>query len=158
MVAPVVLKADIVSKKASEKEGIQPLQYAGSMPKIENTNHTSATTRNPSLLCKLRSIFGVEKIPTRPKRQVVRVAGKYKDSIKNVDPMDLLFAETVPEIEPARIVKRKDFELDILSEEQAIDQLELIGNDFYIYRDNQTNLVNVVYKREDGNYGLIETR
>ena len=72
--------------------------------------------------------------------------------------MDLLFAETVPEVEPARIVKRKDFELDILSEEQAIDQLELIGNDFYIYRDNQTNLVNVIYKREDGNYGLIETR
>ena len=51
-----------------------------------------------------------------------------------------------------------DFELDILSEEQAIDQLELIGNDFYIYRNNQTNLVNVIYKREDGNYGLIETR
>ena len=91
-------------------------------------------------------------------RQVVRVAGKYKDKIKNVDPMDLLFAETVPEVEPAKIVKRKDFELDILSEEQAIDQLELIGNDFYIYRDNQTNLVNVIYKREDGNYGLIETR
>ena len=72
--------------------------------------------------------------------------------------MDLLFMDDVPEIEPAKIVKTKEFELDILSEEQAVDQLELIGNDFYIYRDNQTGLVNVLYKREDGNYGLIRTR
>ena len=91
-------------------------------------------------------------------RQVVRVAGKYKDKIKNVDPMDLLFGDDVPEIEPAKIVKTKEFELDILSEEQAVDQLELIGNDFYIYRDNQTGLVNVLYRRADGNYGLIKTR
>ena len=91
-------------------------------------------------------------------RQVVRMAGKYKDSIKNVDPMDLLFVDDVPEIEPARIVKTKEFELDILSEDQAVDQLELIGNDFYIYRDNQTGLVNVLYRRADGNYGLIRTR
>ena len=91
-------------------------------------------------------------------RQVVRMAGKYKDSIKNVDPMDLLFVDDVPEIEPAKIVKTKEFELDILSDEQAVDQLELIGNDFYIYRDNQTGLVNVLYRREDGNYGLIKTR
>ena len=61
-------------------------------------------------------------------------------------------------IVPAKIVKRKEFELDILSEEQAIDQLELIGNNFYIYRDNQTGLVNVLYKRDDGNYGLINTK
>lgn len=91
-------------------------------------------------------------------RQVVRAASKNKDSIKNVDPMDLLFFDDMPEIEPAKIVKTKDFELDILSEEQAIEQLELIGNDFYIYRDNQTGLVNVLYRRDDGNYGLIKTR
>lgn len=91
-------------------------------------------------------------------RQIVRIAGKVKDSVKGVDPLDLLFFDSVPQIEPAKIVKVKDFELDLISEEQAIDQLELIGNDFYIYRDNQTGLVNVLYKREDGNYGLIKTR
>lgn len=91
-------------------------------------------------------------------RQIVRIAGKSKDAVKDVDPMDLLFYDAVPVIEPARIVKRKEFELDLLSEDEAMDQLELIGNDFYIYRDNQTGLVNVLYKREDGNYGLIKTR
>ena len=91
-------------------------------------------------------------------RQVVRVAGKYKDSIRNVDPKELLFFDEVPEEEPAKIVKRKIFELDSLTEEQAIDQIELIGNNFYVYRDKKTGQVNVLYKRDDGNYGLIETK
>ena len=43
--------------------------------------------------------------------------GKYKDKIKNVDPMDLLFFDAVPQIEPAKIVKVKEFELDLISED-----------------------------------------
>ena len=91
-------------------------------------------------------------------RQIVRIAGKVKDSVKSVDPKELMFFDEVPEEEPAKIVKVKEFDLDLLSEEQAVDQMELIGNDFYIYRDNQTGLVNVLYRREDGNYGLIKTK
>lgn len=91
-------------------------------------------------------------------RQIVRIAGKVKDSVKAVDPKELMFFDEVPEVEPAKIVKVKEFDLDLLSEEQAVDQMELIGNDFYIYRDNQTGLVNVLYRREDGNYGLIKTK
>ena len=91
-------------------------------------------------------------------RQIVRIAGKVKDSVKSVDPKELMFFDEVPEEEPAKIVKVKEFDLDLLSEEQAVDQMELIGNDFYIYRDNQTGLVNVLYRREDGNYGLIKSK
>lgn len=92
-------------------------------------------------------------------RQIVRIAGKNKDSVKVViDPMTLLFFDEMPEIEPAKIVKRKEFALDRLTEEQAIDQLELVDNDFYIYKDMETGLVNVLYKRSDGDYGLIKTK
>ena len=91
-------------------------------------------------------------------RQIVRISGKVKDSVKNVDPMDLLFYDAVPEIKPARIVKMKEYELDLLSDDQAVDQLELVGHDFYIYRSVETGLVNVIYKREDGNYGVIRTK
>ena len=91
-------------------------------------------------------------------RQIVRIAGKAKDSVKAFDPQSLIFFDEVPEIEPAKVVKRKEFELDMLSEADAIDQLELLGNDFYIYKDADTGLVNVLYKREDGNYGLIKTK
>lgn len=91
-------------------------------------------------------------------RQIVRISGKVKDSVKNIDPMEMLFFDTLPEIKPAEIVKRKEFELDVLTEEDAMDKLELLGNDFYIYKDSTTGNVNVLYKREDGNYGLIKTR
>ena len=91
-------------------------------------------------------------------RQIVRISGKVKDSVKNVDPMDMLFYDAVPEIKPAAIVKRKEFELDVLSEDDAMDKLELLGNDFYIYKDENSGNVNVLYKREDGNYGLIKTK
>ena len=91
-------------------------------------------------------------------RQIVRIAGKNKASVKNVDANALLFFDEIPEVEPAKIVKRKEFDLDRLTEEQAIDQLELIGNDFYIYRDIETGNINVLYRREDGDYGLIKTK
>lgn len=90
-------------------------------------------------------------------RQIARVAGKNKSSIKAFDPAALLFFDELPEIVPAKIVKEKEFTLDPLTEDQAIDQLELLGNDFYIYKDAVTKNVNVIYKRGDGNYGLIKT-
>lgn len=91
-------------------------------------------------------------------RQIVRYAGKAKDNAKNIDPQSLLFFDELPEIEPAKIVKHKEFELDLLSDEQAVDQLELSGHDFYIYKDVTTGNVNVLYRRNDGDYGLIRTR
>lgn len=56
-----------------------------------------------------------------------------------------------------KIVKRKSFEMKPMSEEEAILELELLGHDFYIYRDDKTNDINVLYRRKDGNYGIIET-
>lgn len=41
--------------------------------------------------------------------------------------------------------------------EEAIMQMELIGHSFFVYRDTETNLISVAYKRHDGGYGLIET-
>ena len=91
-------------------------------------------------------------------RQIVRISGKAKSSVKSVDPATLLFFDDVPEDSAAKIVKRKEFELDELSEEDAVEQLELLDNDFYIYKDIDTNLVCVLYKRADGDYGLIKTK
>ena len=100
----------------------------------------------------------LDTVLAKVERQIVRIAGKAKDSVKIVDPQSLLFFDELPEVEPAKIVKRKEFDLDPLTEEQAMEQIELIDNDFYIYKDVQTGLVNVLYKRADGNYGLIKTK
>lgn len=58
--------------------------------------------------------------------------------------------------EEPTIVKTKRFAMKPMSEEEAVLQMELLGHDFYVYKNSHTNQVNVLYKRNDGNYGLIE--
>ena len=55
------------------------------------------------------------------------------------------------------IVKRKNIEMKPMDEEEAILQMNLLGHEFFVYKDMHTNKVCVLYKRKDGNYGLIET-
>jgi putative sigma-54 modulation protein len=62
----------------------------------------------------------------------------------------------VPDSEEPRIVKTKQFSVKPMSPEEAVLQLELIGHDFFVFQNAETNDVNVVYRRRDGNYGLIE--
>ena len=45
-----------------------------------------------------------------------------------------------------------------MSEEEAILQMELLGHDFFAYRNQETSEVNVLYKRKDGNYGVLEIK
>ena len=55
------------------------------------------------------------------------------------------------------VVKRKQFELQPMNYEEAILQMEMLGHDFFVYFDMDTESVNVVYKRKGSAYGLIET-
>jgi len=53
-------------------------------------------------------------------------------------------------------VKKKSIKLEMLSQEEAITQMELLGHDFFIFK-NEDKKTSVLYIREDGKYGLIET-
>lgn len=55
------------------------------------------------------------------------------------------------------IVKRKNIEMKPMDEEEAILEMNLLGHEFFVYKDMHTNKICVIYKRKDGNYGLIET-
>ena len=59
--------------------------------------------------------------------------------------------------EENKIVRRKSVEVKPMNEEEAILQMELLGHQFYMYKDADTNKPAVVYKRNDGNYGVIES-
>jgi ribosome hibernation promoting factor len=54
------------------------------------------------------------------------------------------------------IVKTKQFALNPMSAEEAVLQLELVGHAFFVFRNEESNEINVVYRRNDGGYGLIE--
>ena len=54
-----------------------------------------------------------------------------------------------------RIVRTKEFEVKPLFSDEAVEQMELLGHNFFVFRDAETAKINVLYRREDGNYGLI---
>ena len=60
------------------------------------------------------------------------------------------------EKETHKVVKRKTIEVKPMNEEEAILQMELLGHQFFMYKDSDTNQPAVVYKRNDGNYGVME--
>lgn len=62
------------------------------------------------------------------------------------------------EEENNKIVKRKKFDTKPMDEEEAILEMELLGHNFFVYKDMHSDNVNVLYKRNDGNYGIIETK
>ena len=64
----------------------------------------------------------------------------------------------VEEIPKNKIVKRKTLDTKPMSEEEAILQMELVDHPFFIFRNAKTDNIDVVYKRKDGNYGIIKTK
>ena len=54
------------------------------------------------------------------------------------------------------VIRRKKFALKPMSAEQAIEQMDFLSHDFFLFVNDEDSAVNVVYRRKDGNYGLIE--
>lgn len=107
----------------------------------------------------------VEKLETRVKRFKGKRHGrstedgpKEKEAIKE-ELMTEAFGEESEDIdaEPMpTIVRTKRFPMKPMTAEEAAQQMELLHHSFFVFLNSETEDVNVVYKREDGNYGLIE--
>jgi len=57
----------------------------------------------------------------------------------------------------ARIVKTKEFTIKPMTAEEAVLQMDLLGHDFFLFTSSETGRAAVIYRRNDGNFGLIET-
>lgn len=62
------------------------------------------------------------------------------------------------ELSDDEVVRVKEMEFAPLTEEEALVQIDLLGHDFFAYTDRDTNLVNVLYRRDDGGYGLLKQK
>lgn len=62
------------------------------------------------------------------------------------------------EEEKGKIVKRKEIETKPMSEEEAILQMNLLGHSFFVFENMDTNRINILYKRKDEDYGIIDTK
>ena len=87
-------------------------------------------------------------------RQIERFKGKRASRSRNAAPEELLLTEQTGE--ESRIVRVKRFEVWPMNADEAIEQMELLGHDFFIFFNADEGGVNVVYRRKDGDYGLLQ--
>jgi putative sigma-54 modulation protein len=95
-------------------------------------------------------------------RQIDRFKGK-RWSKRAVEPgegevlPEAAVAVVEEEIEnPSKISRVKNFSMTPMDEEEAVEQMELLGHDFYVFFNANQNQINVVYRRRSGDYGLIQ--
>ena len=101
----------------------------------------------------------VDKALDTLERQIRKNKTRLNRNIKeNVKEFNFDFDIKDEEESKEKIVKRKDIEMKPMDEEEAILEMELLGHSFFVYKDMDTNKTCVLYKRKDGDYGLIETK
>ncbi|MFA6692355.1 MAG: ribosome-associated translation inhibitor RaiA [Acholeplasmataceae bacterium] len=81
-----------------------------------------------------------------------------KEGIKQAYSTEFDAESLEKDILAAQLVKNKKVDLKPMSSEEAIAAMELSGHDFYVYQDKETGRTNVVYRRDDGDYAIIETQ
>jgi putative sigma-54 modulation protein len=103
----------------------------------------------------------IDQLVDKLERQVSRYRKQGRSRRRRAARANEPSVDTLPvvadESEPV-IMKTKQFAVKPMTPEEAVLQLELVGHDFFVFRNADSNEVNVVYRRRDGNYGLIEPR
>ena len=100
----------------------------------------------------------IDKVSDKIERQIRKNKTRLKKKVvKNIS-KDFVLDFEEPEENDNVIVKRKVIQNKPMSEEEAILQMELLGHEFFAYKNEETNEVNILYKRKDGDYGILEVK
>ena len=101
----------------------------------------------------------IDLVVDKLERQIRKNKTRIKDRYKKEEKIDFIFNFEIEEEENKNnIVKRKNIEIKPMDEEEAILQMELLGHDFYVFNNLNEECISVLYKRKDGNYGIINTK
>ena len=99
--------------------------------------------------------LAIDKLEDQIRRQKTRLTRKHKEKLAYA------FIEEAEVLdngdEGDELVKTKSIVADTMELDEAIMRMEMLNHNFFIYRDDETKEIAVVYKRHDGGYGLIET-
>lgn len=97
----------------------------------------------------------IDNVIAKLEKQIVRNKSKLERSLRyEGEPSDYDYEEE--EDDEPRIVRVKRFSMKPMSVEEAALQMELLGHSFFVFTNDRTEEMNVLYRRKDGNYGLIE--
>lgn len=95
-----------------------------------------------------------DKLERQIRKQKTRLSRKNNGALKFAALNDSKVESN--EDDEGSLVKVKKFGVKPMDSEEAILQMDLLGHNFFVYQDSESSKVNVVYKRKDGNYGLLE--
>lgn len=101
----------------------------------------------------------VDKIERQIRKNKTKIAKKHREKVPTGKVFTTEFEEVQDEETPdVKIVRTKNITLKPMDVEEARLQMELLGHDFFIYTDSEDGETNVLYRREDGDLGLIEAK
>ena len=101
----------------------------------------------------------VDLVVDKLERQIRKNKTRLKKKVsKDLIDFNTNFKIEKDEVEKGKIVKRKLVETKPMDEEEAILQMNLLGHNFFVFTNVKTGEVNVLYKRNDNDYGIIETK
>jgi len=143
------------------------LAYVKSARSTSDRQVAQMTVRGKGILLRAQErsddIFAsFDAVLDKVERQAERFKGKHWRNRGDGRPASEVAPDVPPEAANAgladrAVVRRKVFPLSPMDENEALQQMELLGHeDFFIFLNAQTNQVNVLYRRRDGGYGLIE--
>ena len=98
----------------------------------------------------------IDKLERQVRKNKTRLMSKKVKQVQDFNFDSIEYPDDEEEKETHKVVKRKTIEVKPMNEEEAILQMELLGHQFFMYKDSDTNQPAVVYKRNDGNYGVME--
>jgi putative sigma-54 modulation protein len=127
-------------------------------PSIKDCHVAEATVRTPGPVLRARESSqdmraSIDQLVDKLERQVTRYRekrGRRRRAPRQASD------EGIEMPEEPQIVRTKQFAVKPMSAEEAVLQLELVGHDFFVFRNADSNEVNIVYRRRQGGYGLIE--
>ena len=100
----------------------------------------------------------LDKVIAALSNRIKRYKGKLYDKGRGISLARQGTTEEAEQTEtPKKIVKSKHFLIKPMLQDEAINQMELLGHDFFLFISAETGKLSLLYHRKDGNYGLIET-
>jgi len=98
----------------------------------------------------------IDAVLDKLQRQIERYKGKRQQRLRGGETATDVEIEELEEQPRGEIARVKRFEVWPMNVEEAIEQMELLGHDFFIFYNAEDAAINVIYRRQGGNYGLLQ--
>ena len=129
----------------AEQRGLIVLELTVKAGSMIYRAEQSATDKNDAL------DSAIDKIIRKIRRNKTRLGKRIRENALSEQ-----FTDTVEEQTEYNVIRRKSFRLHPMSVEEAILQMNMLGHSFFLFMNGETGATNVVYRREDGDYAVLE--